>query len=197
MTTYYHYYRCGCVHWERNQWVIEKSDEEFPKYHSVPHYSFDNAARCNRYLRFAHTEKALSHKKLAIEDLGYGVQLLMRSAKSKSGPTIAAMWEPEGGRWLEGSCKHELAKVGGPPGFVARVTALGCRPDDWAFGWNCAEVECVIKAYRGSNPRRALDLKGCFFIAYSVATPPGLYGACRTCRDWITALGGKFHSPHR
>jgi hypothetical protein len=199
MATYYHYYRCGCVHWERNQWVTERSEDEFPRYHHQQHFSFDNTAKCNRYLRFARTEKAVAAQAnrtgLAIEDPGYGVALVMRDAKSKSGPTIAVMWEPETGRWYHGSCRHGLDRAEAPPGFSARVDKLETDPADWAFGWNCAEVECVVKAYKSG--RKAADLKGCYFIAYSVATPRGLYGACRTCRTWIADLGAKSYSPNR
>lgn len=195
--TYYHYYRCGCVNWP-TRWVEERSDSPVPGYDRKQHFEFDKLAKCQRYLRYSHSRQSLSNSgmNMAINDRMYGRWLIQRDARVKRGPTIAVMWDPETGRWYHGSCAHGIPNTNtAVPGVIRNyINSLEVAPDEWAFGWNCAEVECLVKAYQGG--KRQQNLRGCYFIAYSVASPQGFYGACRTCRNWIRHFGGDYMQPN-
>ena len=49
-------------------------------------------------------------------------------------------------RWYKGKSKHKRPAGLIPQNIVNYITGLPVDNGDWAFGWNCAEVDCIIQA---------------------------------------------------
>ena len=129
------------------------------------------------------------HIALAPNDPVFGQRILQQVMMSASVPTVAVMWCDEAQKWYTGKCRHGLDhSFFVPRGLSARIKGLDSEKENEAdsFGENCAEVECVIKAYKAG--RRKQNLSGCVFIAMNQRGP---IRACKTCNSWITTYRGK------
>lgn len=196
---YEHRYRCGCTlppgaNWQAG-WIVERSEVENPQFLRKSHYQLDNDRGCNRYLRFVATTgiKGTRQVEIPVEDAEWGeLELTKRFVKSGV-PTGAIMWCGETRKWYYGKCRHDiqLSAADGIP-FTIRKAILDENRDKMVdancYGANCAEVQCVAKAYAGG--RRANDLTGCRFMARNVSTGP--ISACGSCSSWIKALKGSY-----
>ena len=137
-----------------------------------------------------------------IMDVAVGKDLVQKRAgnvdKEKTS-TVAVMWEPVTGTWYQGSSGHPLPKAGTkiPDRIKKYIQGLQVDNADWAFGWNCAEVQCIATAYKKgkTDPGGDAPLRGCYFIAASAGNAKRPYGPCKTCRDWIKRFGGSFFMP--
>jgi hypothetical protein len=158
---------------------------------------------CQRYLKYASTETRSQPNKANLaekNDIEFGKHYLIDYAQTGlKGPTIAVMWDPCTSSWYRGHCQHltQAAETCVPSDIISYINKLEIDRGDWAFGWNCAEVHCITKAYEKRKEINAenKDLTNCYFIAYSVGNKSGFYGACKTCQKWIPKFGGKYYSP--
>lgn len=179
MAAYYHFYRCRCLkHWTSDATVnpggagliVEESTKQAPAFDRKQHYQFNKGAKCQNYLKYNHTStsRGSAAVKVDVRDRAYGIQLVYQYARKVTGAaTVAVMWDNETARWYYGKCHHEeqLRNTNVPSEIAGYIAKLEVDKKDWAFGVNCAEVECIIKGYAGG--RKADTLKGCYFVAYS------------------------------
>lgn len=69
---------------------------------------------------------------------------------------------------------------------------------DDAFGTNCAEVDCLYKAFKaraGAGIAPANSLRDMTFVAYKVGEGK-CRGPCHTCKAWLTAYHAGILMPH-
>ena len=199
MPRYRHYYYCPCVtrgriisnfNNDKDLVCLESAEPELQR--GINHWQADGTRRCQRYLRPVRVEQIPDQVPIDPASPALGLSLLLDYARRSSAPTVAAMYDPQTANWYLGKCRHYISENqgAGRAWFVDAVGRQQVDRSDWGFGWNCAEVECVIKALNGG--RAATDLRGCYFIACSTSRLR-VYGACRTCRGWIGQLGAQFH----
>jgi hypothetical protein len=149
-------------------------------------------------IKMAEPEKKGVSRTVQDSSTKYGIELVMKRASTTKVSTVAAMWDPGAGVWYQGSCRHNLGE--GTTKIPSRIAQYICKlkPDnsDWAFGWNCAEVQCIANAYKKGKKDTGDDapLRGCLFIACN--NKKSLYGGCRTCQDWIKKFGGVCYNPN-
>jgi hypothetical protein len=190
MPTYVHYYRCHCIDW--GKFVTETSGNSSPGFVGKNHWQVDAKSRCPIYLRFDHTEE-ISQGITSSPRLKEGIERLLKFAPITTASTISVMWDEETQTWYQGKSGHNKPQGNVPVHISNYIGGLQVDKGDWAFGWNCGEVECIIQAY--NQGKNNVDLTGCFFIAMNAAKRR-LYGGCRTCKNWISHFHGKSNLPH-
>jgi len=130
------------------------------------------------------------------DDPSHGEQILQAGrGQNLDQPTRAVMWCNETRQWHYGRCRHgaEPSDKNMPAPIAHCMLELHLEREVEAdcYGTNCAEVQCVMKAY--SAGRRAQDLAGCRFIAYNL-TYDRWIDACKSCRVWIMKFGGSWRA---
>lgn len=196
---YEHRYRCGCTlpqgaNWQAG-WIVERSASAQPQFLRKSHYQLDNDRGCNRYLRYVATTdvKGTREVEIPVENADWGELELRRRFAKADVPTGAIMWCGETRRWYYGKCRHGIMLASQDRIPLAIRKAIQAEHsekmlDANCYGANCAEVQCVVKAYAGG--RGAKDLAGCRFLARNVSTGP--ISACGSCSSWIKALDGSY-----
>ena len=204
MPTFTHYYRCHCVDWVNNHFIEDGTTNPAPEYHGQQHFQLNNRVPCQRYLKHAKTQLHKEKAKVAPpakDSVEYGISLATHQIGKVNMPTIAYMWESESQTWIYGKCKHghgsKDATLAAVPNEIIKRIDAGAKlfdPEQYIFGWNCAEVECIIKAYSASTPRQTDDLKDCIFVAANSGREGSgnLMDACHSCRNWITESKGRY-----
>jgi hypothetical protein len=120
-------------------------------------------------------------------------KLLKSSAACTAACTVVGwMWDTETGSWYDGKSGHQSGPGKVPKDIWGQIIAMKPDPDDSVFGRNCAEVQCIVKAY---ERKRKPDLTGCYFFAMNVKAR-SIYGPCRSCTSWISGKRGQAHRPH-
>ncbi len=133
---------------------------------------------------------------LTPRSLAHAVRLAaprIHKRRTSKATVICEMWDAETGAWYAGRSGHGLGQ-GQVPQVIWNRVPIVTKEDksDWSFGRNCAEVECIIKAYGAGKV--ANDLRNCYFVSYH--TRLGKYiGPCRTCNRWITDSSGQIYRP--
>ncbi|MDI1448042.1 hypothetical protein [Polyangium sp. 6x1] len=118
---------------------------------------------------------------------------LLKRLNTKETTVICEMWDTETKRWYAGRSGHGRAQGKVPISIWKRIPDVNqADRSDWAFGKNCAEVECIIEAYK--EGKTAPDLRGCYFIAFHIPDNR-VVGPCRTCKKWVPSSGGQAAMP--
>ncbi|HEX2570561.1 MAG TPA: hypothetical protein VH877_13480 [Polyangia bacterium] len=142
------------------------------------------------------TGKELSDIHLIPQNIDEAAEIAGHRLKSKGGTkstVICEMWDPETGVWYFGRSKHGQALDKLPKAIRDGIPKVDQEDlKDWCFGKNCAEVECIIKAYASGKKKQTLE--GCYFIAYHQVQKKKV-GPCHTCKQWIAAFGGVAYKP--
>lgn len=204
MATYIHHYYCKCQCVGQLQ-PTEKSDSEKPRYIGKHHFELDRASCCQRYLRYLRTEpisgSGANTKKPERNTIDFGIQTLnIYKTSGVNAATVAVMWDPYTEQWYNGHSNHDIkaAKTEVPSDISTLIAKQTIDQKDWAFGWNCAEVGCLIKAFQNGKIIHVKEkhrwLEGCYFIAWNIPNQQ-YYGACKTCKNWIKEFGGEYYSP--
>jgi hypothetical protein len=191
MPTYVHYNRCSCVDWGHGKWVTENSVSNSPGFAQKNHWRLDGDSRCLTYLRFDHTVVVPDPVAVTPGNTEEGIQRVLKFARTTTSSTVAVMWDFETHPWYKGKSNHRRFQGNIPNHIFSCIEGLPTDNGNWAFGWNCAEIECIVQAY---NQENSIDLSGCLFIAANTGKLR-LYGGCRTCKNWITHFKGNSHLP--
>lgn len=139
-----HYYRCHCVDWGNGKWVTETSTNSSAGFEGKSHWQVDAKSRCPTYLRFDHTEEIHDEITSLVK---VGIKKLLDFAKKTTASTISVMWDDETQRWYQGKSGHDRLQGTVPLNIFNYIVGLPVNNGDWAFGWNCGEVECIVQAY--------------------------------------------------
>jgi hypothetical protein len=113
----------------------------------------------------------------------------------KSGVAMAAaVFDATTNTYFVGRSGHGKNNGNGhvPVGIWNTILSSQVDPSDDAFGKNCAEVDCLLKAFAARAPaQRVPPLTGLTFVAYKVGENKHR-GPCKTCKSWILQYGAKY-----
>ncbi|SOE87735.1 hypothetical protein SAMN05446935_8392 [Burkholderia sp. YR290] len=108
---------------------------------------------------------------------------------------VAAMFDPITNMYFTGRSGHDKGNSKGhvPTLIWNTITSAQVDVKDDAFGKNCAEVDCLLKAFAERLPaqRTVTSLAGLTFVAYKVGEQVHR-GPCKTCKSWIKYYGANF-----
>lgn len=104
------------------------------------------------------------------------------------------MWDAETKAWYTGHSGHGKGQGEVPDSIWSKIP--DATPEDfkdWAFGKNCAEVDCVIRAFHAG--KAANNLESCYFVAYHIPSRRFI-GPCKTCKTWVPLSRGRSYHPN-
>jgi len=107
----------------------------------------------------------------------------------------AAVWDPVTKKYFVGKSGHLVGNGNGyvPPAMWKTIAEEAVDVEDDAFGTNCAEVHCLLKAFE----QRAVELRVLSLRDMGVFTAykPGEMvprGPCKSCKNWIKKYGATY-----
>lgn len=107
----------------------------------------------------------------------------------------AAVFDSVTNRYFVGKSGHDKRNTNGPVPTLIWQTISSAQVDvkEDAFGMNCAEVHCLIKAFEARTvlQRNVTSLSTLTFVAYKVGEQAHR-GPCKTCKSWIQQYGAQF-----
>lgn len=109
---------------------------------------------------------------------------------------VAAVYDSVTQRYFVGKSGQGHTNANGAVPVVIWNTICAQTIDvkDDAFGTNCAEVDCLVKAFVARGNAAATHLNELTFVAYKTGEK-NLRGPCHTCRAWMVAYGAKYLLP--
>lgn len=171
------------------KWVNQFDDEELLR--PPQHFEVDDTS-CQRYLRWipAPEDKTAQVDRVGQVTFLKGRAFGMQCSAASGGVISCVMYDPVTGNHYRGRCGWN-AQQGNIPALVWDEIPDDSNPDAYKFGKNCAEVQCVSKAYDArSVTQRQSGIEGCVFVAWDTLRkqhkPP-----CGSCKAWIAKLGAR------